>query len=240
MAKTCPDCGAAMEFESRPAAILLGTCADCGHAFTLVEGTATPSARASASGTPAAPDEAGGEDRPTCGACGSTLLFRERDDGGLQSVCPGCHATENYVAESSRPAPRERFERPRRFEERGGGFETPRARPCRECGGPLAFSTNPDGTVEGVCQACGNRFTLPPRRDDGRPSGGRGGPRFDRGGGPRYGRKPSYDRRGPPRGGGGRGFSRGPRSAGPPGREEGPADRRRRRPRSDENDDAGS
>ncbi len=235
-----------MEFEAHPASILLGTCADCGHAFTLVEGIATPAPRTGA--TASAPSaagaesagEVGDEDRPTCEACGSTLMFRERGDAGIQSICPGCHATENYVAASARPPPRERFERPQRFEGRGERFEAPRTRPCRECGGPLSFSTNPDGTVEGVCQACGNRFTLPPRRDDGRPSDGRRGPRFDRGGPSRYGRKPSFDRRGPP--GQGRGFQRYPRRARPAsseGGDEGPTDRRRRRPRSDD-DDAGS
>jgi hypothetical protein len=239
-----------MEFEVHPASVLLGTCADCGHAFTLVEGTATPAPRVAPPGSePAAAGaegagEAGDEDRLTCGACGSTLKFRERGDSGIQSVCPGCHATENYVAASSvRAPPRERFERPRRFEGRGEGFEAPRtARPCRECGGPLAFSTNPDGTVEGVCQACGNRFTLPPRRDDGRPSDGRRGPRFDRGGGSRYGRKPSFDRRGPR--GQDRGFQRYPRRPRPASSDSGDdqsTDRRRRRPRSDDDDDdAGS
>lgn len=247
MAKACPDCGAAMEFEAHPASVLLGTCSDCGHAFTLVEGTAAPAARtADPNATAAAATSEEGEDRPTCDACGSTLTFRETGDSSIQSVCPGCHATENFVAAASvRPPARDRFDRPRSFDRRSeGGFEGARpSRPCRECGGPLAFSTNPDGTVEGVCQACGNRFTLPPRRDDGRPSGGRGGGGYDRrgGGGGGYGRRPSFDRRGPP--GQGRGgfqrYARRPRPASSSDGDDRPTDRRRRRPRSDD-DDAGS
>lgn len=236
-----------MEFEVHPASVLLGTCSDCGHAFTLVEGTATPAPRIAEAGAAPAPAE-GDEDRPTCDACGSTLLFKEVAEGTIQSTCPGCHATERYMAASAQGPPRERFEsRPRRFEGRSDRYEgrsdrsePPRSRPCRECGGPLSFSTNPDGTVEGICSACGNRFTLPPRRDGDRPSGGRGegGGRYGGGGGNRYGGRPSYDRRGPP----GRGpprYNRRPRPAGSDDEGDRSTDRRRRRPRSDD-DDAGS
>ena len=99
----------------------------------------------------------------------------------------------------------------------------PRSRPCRQCGAPLRFTTNEEGLLVGECEACGNRFTLPPRTEGGRREGGFG--RDDRG---------SRGRRfGPPSG-----RSKGGRSYAPRGRsfrrydsDEAPRDRDRRRRR---------
>lgn len=211
MAKTCPDCGAAMEFESRPASILLGTCPDCSHAFTLVEGTATPSSR---TGPTPGPEASSGEagDRPTCDACGSSLSFRESDEGRIESVCPGCHATARYVLASDRTDTEGGPGSPRRYSGGPSRFDSSRTRPCRECGGPLTFTSLPDGTVEGRCGSCGNRFTLPARREGG--GFGRGGRGVGRPGGS-YRGGGSYAPRGAREGGarfaprGRRPFSRG-------------------------------
>ena len=94
----------------------------------------------------------------------------------------------------------------------------PRARPCRECGAPLRFSTGPDGAISGECDACGNKFTLPPKREGFR--GGSRGPPFRN-----RGYSTSFRGRRDPA------FRRGPGAA------RRPDERRRFRRRSDENEE---
>lgn len=202
MPNHCPDCGAEMEFESRPASVRIGTCADCGRASTMVEGTLSPAAPPAGAALP----EGDGE-QPICDNCGAVLAFRIASGDGVQAVCSGCHAVSHYVsAGSAVSAPRFRDRPPPRDDSRGEGRMSSSARPCRECGGALRFSTNEDGTTSAECTACGNRFTLPPRRDgDSRgPSRGRFGP--PRGAGGRFGGRAGGGGgwgRGPPRGGAG-------------------------------------
>jgi DNA-directed RNA polymerase subunit RPC12/RpoP len=138
------------------------------------------------------------DETPVCGTCGSELTFRAADEVTIEVFCAQCEETTRFRAESAAPpperAPRERIERPERSDRRERGPErswsdAPRARGCRRCGGPIDFETLPDGGRVGVCRNCGNRFTLPPRRD---------GP--DERGGGRYPQRRSYQSRGPPRG----------------------------------------
>ncbi len=206
MARTCPDCGTSVEYSTRTAYVLNGTCGQCGLVLTVVQDApGTPSGAPPTGAVPATPRAAGettaraGE--PPCPACGSALTFRSSSGGGIEATCTGCGAAASYVPAGS--APRGEFAarrpRPERSGDSSGGFPASRARPCRECGGPLRFSTNPDGTVAAECGQCGNRFVLPPRRDSDEGGRGGGGRRFDRGsrppfrgsGGPRsYGRPP--------------------------------------------------
>ncbi len=173
--------------------MLTGTCADCHRVTTLVEGplplgTPAPAEGEEAPSGAVAPPVAGG---PECAECGSPLTVTARDYGMLEVACAECETTTTFIPEGSSPPrgpPRERsdrYERPRR-RDNAGGEGSPNARPCRQCGAPLKFTTDAEGVLTGECTSCGNRFTLPPRRDGGF---GRG----DRGGGDRYGS------RGPPR-----------------------------------------
>jgi len=212
MARTCPDCGTAMEYDARPATMLTGTCGGCGHQLTVLQDGVAPSS----DGGPTGADSTatGGPDAPRswktatptvvgppCQACGAPLAFRSSGGPGVEATCSGCGAVSSYVPAGTAPRemPRRGPPRPERSDDSGPGFRSPNARPCRECGGPLRFTTAPDGTISGECGSCGNRFTLPPRREF---DGGRGG------GGRRF-------ERGPPRGkfggrGGSRPFSRPP------------------------------
>lgn len=204
MTRTCPDCGSPVDYVSRTARVLEGSCSGCGHTITVLEnlaGGATPSPASeeegmAPEGRPAPHLEGTGWSGPllTCGACGAGMTLH-RDGERVQAVCSGCGRTSGYVLEGP-SAPELRPRRPPRLapsDEGRGGFGPSRARPCRECGGPLRFSTAPDGTISGECDQCGNRFTLPPRRDSFPGRRERGGGRFDRGSGPRFGRG------GPPR-----------------------------------------
>jgi hypothetical protein len=243
MTSTCPDCGTAVEVSVRNARLMSGTCSDCGRPLLMIQevailegGNEGPGEGEIGAGrgitTPAA-------DGPQCGKCHAPLGFRATDTGGIESVCSSCGATLTYLpAGSEREEPRFRpADRDRRPPGRGGDREfvsAPATRPCRECGGALRFSTNPDGTVTGECSSCGNRFNLPPRSDSrGRGGGGFGGDR--RGGG---GYRPGGRREWTPGGGRGRapssggGFRRRPSF----GRSDSGDrnDRRRRRSRDDE------
>lgn len=177
--------------------MLTGTCADCHRVTTLVEGPLPLGTAVAASGeaTPASEDSSPESGGPECAECGSLLTVSAREDGMLEVSCAECETTTTFVPEGSSPprAPRDRgdrYERPRRRDDAGGAGMS-NARPCRQCGAPLKFTTDDEGVLTGECSSCGNRFTLPPRRD-----GGFG--RTDRGGGgsyrprgpPRYGRKP--------------------------------------------------
>lgn len=188
MPRTCPDCGTSVEYSTRTAYVLNGTCGQCGLVLTVVQDApGTPSGAPPAGTTTARPagDTTAHGTEPPCPACGSALTFRSGSAGGIEATCAGCGANATYVPAGS--APRGEFAPERRRPERssgpGGGFPSSNARPCRECGGPLRFSTNPDGTVAAECGQCGNRFVLPPRRDS---DGGGGGRRFDRGSRPPF------------------------------------------------------
>ena len=158
-----------------------------------------------AKGAKAAGDDDG--ETPVCGTCGSDLVFRAADEVTIEVYCPQCEETTRFRAESAEPPaptrePRERFERRGARPERGGrdrdDGDRPPPRGCRRCGGPIDFETTPDGGRVGVCRNCGNRFTLPPRRDDDSSGGYRGRSSYrERSGPPR--RSYGGERSGPPR-----------------------------------------
>lgn len=235
MTRMCPDCGSPVEYTTRTAVILEGSCSGCGHSMTVVQGVAGPPGATPAEiGTGGAAEgergDTAGESgwtgpRPACATCGSPLTFRVAGTA-LEGICSSCGRTSEFLPRGASPRefrtrPGPRFEGPARGRQ---DFGPARARPCRECGGPLQFSTAPDGTITGECAQCGNRFSLPPRGEPRGPRGA-GGRRFDRGQGARFegGRTPR--RYGRPTGGryGGR-----PRGEG---RYEEDEDRPRRRPR---------
>jgi hypothetical protein len=229
MASTCPDCGTAIEFEAHPVTRLTGTCSGCGHlwtAYRLDEGRPSSPGDGAPRNLEEVAEGGAMEDEddvvvpvegPPCPSCGASLTFRAGSGPGVEATCAGCGAVTQYVPAGL--TPREPPARHGRSDDRpvGPGFRPANARPCRECGGALQFTTAPDGTISGECRSCGNRFTLPPRRESRGGWGPRPG-RFSPGGG--RGRFPS-------RGGGG---SR------PYGRPSG-GGYRDRRPRDDDEDD---
>jgi len=240
MARTCPGCGTSAEFTERTALVLEGDCPSCGRTLMVV-----PAGAAAASGASPTdrPEELAGpasaprvQDGPACSVCGSTLEIKVLSEASLEASCPSCETVSTYTLQTpgEPERPRGRPARGPRFERIPEGDDRPsRARPCRECGGPLRFTTDPDGNVTGECGSCGNRFTLPPRREFGG-SGDRrsGGPRRGDGGRPRYGRPgPWTGSSGRPRSfrPGGRPFRRAPERD--DGDDAGRDDRRRRRPR---------
>ena len=166
--------------------MLTGTCSDCHRVTSLVEGPLPPGTAVSSldEGVPDSKGPADTPNGPECAECGSPLSISARDDGMLEVSCAECETTTTFVPEhratpAGPPGRGERYERPRRREEsRGEGGSN--ARPCRQCGAPLKFTTDAEGMLTGECGSCGNRFTLPPRRDS-------GFGRSDRGGGIRYG-----------------------------------------------------
>lgn len=233
MASTCPECGTSMSFEQREVRLRSGVCPSCAKEFAFVEGTTlsshlgSPPSGATPRSEESAAETAGTEGGPECEECGSPLSFREGRNRSLEAICVDCETTTVFV-------PREEAARPGRGREQPAQFDAgvPRGRPCRKCGAPLRFSTGDDGLLVGECEACGNRFTLPPRPDSGRGGGGYGGR-------PRYGRREFRPGRGPrppyrSRDGdrGGRPFRRSERG-GPP-RYDDEDRRRKRRPRRDE------
>ncbi len=203
---TCPECGAEVAYSVQEARVLTGTCGECHRVTTLVQGglpLGTPGSEAEASATEesSSPPAAG----PECATCGEPLVVTARDDGTLQVECAECGTRTTFVP-AGRGAPRgapegsERY-RPRGSDEGREGGGPSRSRPCRQCGAPLTFTTDDEGNLTGECASCGNRFTLPPRRDGG-PSRDRGGygagrpSRYGRGGGGwSGGGKPRYRER---------------------------------------------
>ncbi len=173
MAHACPDCGVDVEYTPRPVRLLSGTCPGCGKTSLLIAGADTsverlPSGPAvpEESPTEELPPEAGAADSPTCALCGGQLAFNVPSETEVVVECSGCHERSTYILRQGfgeRPSP-PRPSRGRPETGRGRFADRPNARPCRECGGPLTFSTNDDGLVTGECGSCGNRFTLPPRR----------------------------------------------------------------------------
>src|SRR5580658_4425281 len=227
---TCPGCGAEVSYAVQETRVLTGTCAGCQRVTTLVEGPLPLGTPVPGDGEEVPSEAAGMAGGPECAECGSPLTISASDDGMLEVACAECETTTKFVPEGSaapRP-PREREERggrddrPRRRDDAGGGGFA-NARPCRQCGAPLKFTTDDEGVLTGECSSCGNRFTLPPRRDSGAGRGERGG--YARRGPPRYGRKP----------GGGSG---GGRSGGRP-RYGGSSGGYGRRERSSDGDDSG-
>jgi hypothetical protein len=210
MPASCPDCGAQVEYVSEPARLLTGTCGSCHHEFTIVGGHLDlkpgPDARSRMAGGSES-EQSSAPAGPTCPDCGAATELRVTSSRSIESRCADCDSTRMFVlSDASRPPPREpRSDRGWRNE---GERRAPSAsRPCRQCGAPLTFTTGEDGLLTGECTQCGNRFTLPARRDSGgprngrrerpsfgrsRPSGYSGGRNFSRG----SGRPPSYERRG--------------------------------------------
>jgi hypothetical protein len=216
MTTACPSCGSAAPSRTREARVLYGTCTACGSSFTIVHNPPDPDAPTGEGGE-TSPDSASGRSGaivsgftpvpalasgPRCSTCGNPLAIRSATSTSLDLACGVCSTSTTYVAAMA--------ELPHRSGLRTGGGRAPsedrpragppRSRPCRECGGDLRFSAQPDGTVAGECSECGNRFTLPPRRayarDDRPPSRPRGDYRGGfRSSGPGY----SRGRSGPPR-----------------------------------------
>lgn len=174
MTNSCPDCGSSIEYEEHEARLRTGTCSSCSREFAIVEGSSV----ASRLGAPRASSESEGErsggegvEGLECDACGGPLTIRPKGQNSLELTCEDCDTTTVFV-----PAPataRSGSGRPGRFDS-----GTSRSRPCRQCGAPLRFSTDDDGNLVGECDACGNRFTLPPRD---RAKGPRGEGRYGRG-----------------------------------------------------------
>lgn len=184
MGAVCPECGAEAAFVERKARVLQGSCVGCGRAFTIVQEAPSPVGDHAATDTSLsqATSEEGARPSPSeppelrvpgpaCAVCGATLTLTAKSGTSFEARCHSCSTTLTYVLATGpvsgpfrRGPPRE--DRPT--------FRTPRARPCRECGGPLSFSTDDDGNVTGECASCGNRFTLPPRRGPAAERAGRG------------------------------------------------------------------
>jgi len=178
MTNSCPDCGSSIEFEEHEVRLRTGKCPACAQEFAFVEGTLVSSSlghAGSSSSDQARKGPAAGPGAPECEECGAPLTFRARKDGALEAICEDCEVTTVYFTD--RRPPSSGRDRSDRFE---GG--PPRGRPCRQCGAPLRFSTDDDGNLVGECDACGNRFVLPPRNRG-------GGQPFDRRRGGRDGRR---------------------------------------------------
>lgn len=210
MAVACPACGSDVEVSERSLPVLAGSCPNCSREVLLLTNAAhaaSPSGDAPVT-APAGDVAEGDESTETAVAfsvphpgddCDGSLTLELAAPDRLVGVCDECGEQIAFVLSTGR-APKMEFEeaeRPRRAPRFGGEDSRPRggprfdedrppARPCRQCGGPLAFETGEDGTVTGRCKSCGNTFTLPRRREN------RG---YDRGGGDR---RSSYGR-GPPR-----------------------------------------
>jgi hypothetical protein len=214
MEKSCPECGAPVDFVPTAAQMQSGTCSGCQHTILILAAGGPPLV------APALPPEEGSAaSGPSievkCPECGTATELSLKGRGAIAAECDVCDQTfvfrlqktdaEPETERPERPAFRPRPRDDDRGDDRRGGAD--RARPCRECGGPLRFETNEDGGVTGICDSCGNRFTLPRRTDGGGRGGSRGFSSYGRGrpGGFRSGggRPPSRggfgDRRGPPR-----------------------------------------
>ena len=194
---TCPGCGAEVSYTVQETRVLTGTCSDCHRVTTLVEGALPLGTPTPADGNAAPADDAPSPAAagPECAECGEVLTITARDDGFLEVACTECETTTTFVPEGSVPSPgsrqpADRYDRPRR-RDRPASEGAPAARPCRQCGAPLRFTTDDEGMLTGECTSCGNRFTLPPRREGGVGRAERGErDRFAPRGPPRYGRKP--------------------------------------------------
>lgn len=233
MSVACPRCGSELELAAKTLTVDSGECPSCHRTLTLWEGAppiGAGSIVASEGAEGAAPDDESDAERPAssiaCGECGEPAAARSLEDGTIEASCSDCgHRAIYSLVEPGRPTRERRSYNARPAEGR------PASRPCRECGGPLRFTTGEDGMITGECDSCGNRFTLPPRRE-GRDFDRRG--RFPPGGGRFRGRGAGAGfGRGPPRSGGDRryrGSDKGGERRYRP-RDEDDDRRRRRRPR---------
>ncbi len=173
-----------MEFSERAVVLRSGTCPSCAKEFAYVEGTTLtghlPEGSESEAATPVGAPVVVAGDGPECPTCGGPLEIQTGREGALIVRCEDCETQTVYRPEGERGPRERRGPRPegRRPEP---DFES-RSRPCRKCGAPLRFTTGEDGMLVGECDSCGNRFTLPPRRDSGGAGGYRGRPAGDRGG----------------------------------------------------------
>lgn len=238
MSVSCPECHQDVPVESRTVTLQAGSCPGCHREVVLwssESGTAPTEPVVEESTVPTiSVEHMDGDDDcdgtlsltvgspghlvGTCGDCGAEFQFNLATEGGDGEKAPEAEETPRRRSFGDRP----------RFNDRGGGDRggESRSRPCRRCGGPIAFETGDDGTVTGRCGSCGNTFSLAPREDR-RPGGyrGGGGGGFRSGGGFR----PGGFRSGGSRFGGGGGGGGGGRFS-PPGR-------RRFERRDDDNDD---
>lgn len=222
MPASCPDCGAQVEYVAEPARLLTGTCGTCHHEFTIVGGHLDVKAgpRVGSREEGGAPHNGEGLSAsagPTCPDCGAPTVLTVTSSRSIESRCADCDSTYMFVlSDGSRPPPTREPRSDRGWRDSGERRMPSASRPCRQCGAPLTFTTGEDGLLTGECTQCGNRFTLPARRDS-------GGPRNDRR------ERPSYGRGRPSGYSGGRNFSRG--TARPPSFE-------RRGRRNDSSDEA--
>jgi DNA-directed RNA polymerase subunit M/transcription elongation factor TFIIS len=187
---SCPDCGAEITYSVEEARVLTGTCGACHHVTTLLQGSVPLGTGATAEKGDDLAAPAAGAPGLECSECGSALTVEAASDGTIEVTCPECETVARFVPEDHARASRPERSRGPELPARGGPPRggAPNARPCRQCGAPLTFTTDENGQLTGECSSCGNRFTLPPRRDDFR-GGGRSGPdryrsrppgRFDR------------------------------------------------------------
>lgn len=242
MAESCPHCGASTHFAPQDARVLHGTCPECGVTSTIVQAASVGGEAASTSEmsnpVSSGPDRPEGDAQPAepgppCPVCGTALALRSWSADSVEAACVSCGSTTRYRAMREGRGPRGPTAWEGRRRDAGPAMGTPRGRPCRECGGPLSFTTDAEGVLTGECAQCGNRFTLPPRTFD-RPTGPpRDRSRGFRSGYPPRGRRPY----GAPRDGGrfpGRGGGRPrfrPRDREDESDEDDRSERRRRRPR---------
>jgi len=230
MAESCPHCGASTHFSPQDARVLHGTCPECGVTSTIVQATAAgvepaspsgPSESASVRPELDAREARPAEPGPACPVCGTALTLRAWSVEAIEAGCVSCGSTTRYRAMREDRGPRPRGTWERRGREGGPAMGGPRGRPCRECGGPLSFTTDAEGVLTGECAQCGNRFTLPPRT-------------YDRATGPPRDRTRGFRSGFPPRG---RGPYGAPRAEGRFPRRAGGRPRFRPRDREDESDE---
>lgn len=176
----CPDCGGEAALTETDVRVLRGACSACGHAFTVLR-ELEPTDRSAPAGpsptpagrTPEGAPSAVATGGPSCGVCSAAMTVRTVSETSLEAHCASCGTSFTYVLTTvPLGAPREEGRLGPRGPRRGPSA-VPGGRPCRECGGPIRFSTDEQGNTSGECTSCGNRFTLPPRREFG--GGGRGG-----------------------------------------------------------------
>jgi len=204
MPTACPECGSDVPVAARTIPALAGTCPSCSREVLLLSPGTTP-----IPGLVAPEPEREQADR-TVTAMGASIPHPGDDDcdgtvqlelsgaGRLVGACSECGEEivfmlrgEDNGDDAPRPRDRDDSAPPRDRDRRGprrdfaprGSAPPSQARPCRQCGGPLAFETGADGTVTGRCNSCGNTFSLAPRRDRGGDRYGSGPPRGRSGGG---------------------------------------------------------
>ncbi|HEV2165708.1 MAG TPA: hypothetical protein VGS23_01825 [Thermoplasmata archaeon] len=94
MAKSCPDCGADVEYRARQVEILEGTCPGCGHSAVVV---APPTGPASEGEMGAAAASAPAPPTAPCWECGAALAFTVHPDHSVDAVCTSCNAATHLA-----------------------------------------------------------------------------------------------------------------------------------------------